>query len=220
MATSSSVISCLGFSGTPVLNHVSATIAAGQTVALVGVTGSGKSTLISLLARLHDPPPGTVFVDGVDVREMPLATLRGAIGFVPQEPFLFSDTLADNVAFGLDAITEAGRAGRAGEAGRAGGAGTAGAGRSRSALQADGTTRPHRRRRRRRAARQGRRRLSQGLRDDGRRARHHAAPAGRSSGPALARAIVIDPRILILDDALSAGGHLHRGGDPRRACVA
>ena len=66
-------------------------------------TGSGKSTLISLLARLHDPPPGTVFVDGVDVRDIPLATLRGAIGFVPQEPFLFSDTLADNVAFGLDA---------------------------------------------------------------------------------------------------------------------
>src|SRR4029453_5137855 len=63
----------------------------------------GKSTLISLLARLHDPPPGTVFVDGVDVREIPLAVLRSAIGFVPQEPFLFSDTLADNVAFGLDA---------------------------------------------------------------------------------------------------------------------
>ena len=76
---------------------------AGQTVALVGATGSGKSTLISLLPRLHEPPPGTVFVDGVDVREMPLAALRGAIGFVPQEPFLFSDTLADNVAFGLDA---------------------------------------------------------------------------------------------------------------------
>src|SRR5262245_15407211 len=92
------------YGGKPVLNHVSATIAAGETVALVGVTGSGKSTLINLLARLHDPPPGTVFVDGVDVREMPLATLRGAIGFVPQEPFLFSDSLANNVAFGLDAI--------------------------------------------------------------------------------------------------------------------
>jgi ATP-binding cassette subfamily B protein len=91
------------FGGTPILNHVSATIAAGQTVALVGVTGSGKSTLISLLARLHDPPPGTVFIDGIDVRDLPLATLRSAIGFVPQEPFLFSDTLADNVAFGLDA---------------------------------------------------------------------------------------------------------------------
>ena len=63
-------------------------------------TGSGKSTLLSLLARLHDPPPGTVFVDGIDVRELPLATLRGAIGFVPQEPFLFSDTIAANVAFG------------------------------------------------------------------------------------------------------------------------
>ena len=76
------------------------TIPAGQTVAIVGRTGSGKSTLLSLLARLHDPPPGTVFIDGIDVREMPLATLRGAIGFVPQEPFLFSDTIAENVAFG------------------------------------------------------------------------------------------------------------------------
>ena len=86
------------------LDHVSARIEAGQTVAVVGVTGSGKSTLISLLARLHDPPPGTVFVDGVDVREIPLARLRGSIGFVPQEPFLFSDTLADNIAFGLDTV--------------------------------------------------------------------------------------------------------------------
>jgi ATP-binding cassette, subfamily B, multidrug efflux pump len=101
----------------PVLNHVSATIAAGETVALVGVTGSGKTTLISLLARLHDPPPGTVFIDGFDVRDLPLATLRGAIGFVPQEPFLFSDTLGDNVAFGLDAIGGAGWAGQAGAAG-------------------------------------------------------------------------------------------------------
>ena len=105
----------------PVLMHISATIAAGQTVALVGVTGSGKSTLISLIARLHDPPPGTVLVDGVDVRDIPLAVLRRAIGFVPQEPFLFSDTIADNVAFGLDA----GGAGLAGQAGRAGRAGHA-----------------------------------------------------------------------------------------------
>ena len=90
-----------------VLNHVSATIEAGQTVALVGITGSGKSTLISLLARLHEPPCGSVFIDGVDVRDIPLATLRHAIGFVPQEPFLFSDTLADNIAFGLDAHTQA-----------------------------------------------------------------------------------------------------------------
>src|SRR5207302_418081 len=94
----------------PVLSHISARIEAGQTVALVGVTGSGKSTLINLLARLHDPPPGTVFIDGVDVRDIPLAVLRGAIGFVPQEAFLFSDTLADNVAFGLDASDGARRA--------------------------------------------------------------------------------------------------------------
>src|SRR6185503_1882078 len=60
-----------------------------------------KSTLISLLPRLHEPPPGTVFLDGVDVREIPLERLRGAIGFVPQEPFLFSDSIAENVALGL-----------------------------------------------------------------------------------------------------------------------
>jgi len=86
-----------------VLEDVSATIPAGTTTALVGPTGSGKSTLISLLARLHEPPPGAVLVGGVDVRHLPLAELRSAIGFVPQEPFLFSDTLGDNVAFGLDA---------------------------------------------------------------------------------------------------------------------
>src|SRR5262249_41850953 len=71
-----------------VLDGINATIEAGQTVALVGPTGSGKSTLISLLARLYDPPRGTVFVDGVDVRDLPLSVLRGAVGFVPQEPFL------------------------------------------------------------------------------------------------------------------------------------
>jgi ATP-binding cassette subfamily B multidrug efflux pump len=91
------------YGGRPVLDHISVKIEAGQTVALVGVTGAGKSTLISLLARLHDPPPGSVFIDGIDVRDIPLPVLRGAMGFVPQEPFLFSDTLADNIAFGLDA---------------------------------------------------------------------------------------------------------------------
>jgi ATP-binding cassette subfamily B multidrug efflux pump len=100
------------YGATPVLRHVSARIPAGQSIAIVGPTGSGKSTLLSLLARLHDPPPGTVFVDGVDVRAIPLATLRGAIGFVPQEPFLFSDTIADNVAFGLDALDGGDAAGR------------------------------------------------------------------------------------------------------------
>jgi len=85
----------------PVLDDVSIRIERGETIALVGATGSGKSTLISLLPRLHEPPPGTVFMDGIDVREIPLERLRGAIGFVPQEPFLFSDTIAENIAFGV-----------------------------------------------------------------------------------------------------------------------
>jgi ATP-binding cassette subfamily B protein len=86
--------------GPIVLDDISLDVTPGQTIAIVGKTGSGKSTLLSLLARLHDPPPGTVLIDGRDVRELPLATVRGAIGFVPQEPFLFSDTIAENVAFG------------------------------------------------------------------------------------------------------------------------
>ena len=84
-----------------VLHDVSLTIPPGTTTAIVGATGSGKSTLLSLLPRLHEAPPGTVFIDGVDVREIPLATLRSAIGFVAQEPFLFSASVADNIAFGL-----------------------------------------------------------------------------------------------------------------------
>ena len=84
-----------------VLSDVSFSVKAGETVAIVGGTGSGKSTLVNLLPRLQNPPRGTVFIDGRDVRDIPLGELRGAIGFVPQEPFLFSDTLADNVAFGV-----------------------------------------------------------------------------------------------------------------------
>ena len=83
-----------------VLHDVNAVLPAGTTTAIVGGTGSGKSTLLSLLVRLRNPPPGTVFVDGVDVREIPLSVLRGGIGFVPQEPFLFGATIAENIAFG------------------------------------------------------------------------------------------------------------------------
>ncbi|HVR71352.1 MAG TPA: ABC transporter ATP-binding protein [Vicinamibacteria bacterium] len=89
--------------GRPVLHGIDLHVPAGTTVAVVGPTGSGKSTLVSLVPRLFEAPPGTVFVDGHDVRRLPLALLRGSIGFVPQESFLFSDTVGDNVAFGLPA---------------------------------------------------------------------------------------------------------------------
>jgi ATP-binding cassette subfamily B protein len=88
-------------SNAPALDRISLRIEAGETAAFIGATGSGKSTLISLLPRLHEPPSDTVFLDGIDVRRIPLATLRGAIGFVPQEPFLFSDTIGENIAFGV-----------------------------------------------------------------------------------------------------------------------
>jgi ATP-binding cassette subfamily B protein len=90
-----------------VLRQISARLPAGSTTAIVGGTGSGKSTLLNLLPRLNDPPPGTVFIDGIDVRDLPLAVVRGAIGFVPQEPFLFSATIADNIAFGVQAANRA-----------------------------------------------------------------------------------------------------------------
>ena len=89
------------YDGRPVLQDLDLRVPAGKTVAVVGPTGSGKSTLMSLIPRLYEAPPGTVFVDGHDVRRIPLAVLRGAVGFVPQETFLFSDTVGENIAFGL-----------------------------------------------------------------------------------------------------------------------
>jgi ATP-binding cassette, subfamily B, multidrug efflux pump len=90
----------------PVLAGVDFQVQAGQTVALVGRTGSGKSTVLALIPRLIDPPEGTLFVDGIDVRRLPLARLRSAIGMVPQETFLFSATIRENVAFGRPDATE------------------------------------------------------------------------------------------------------------------
>ncbi|HYJ46975.1 MAG TPA: ATP-binding cassette domain-containing protein, partial [Pyrinomonadaceae bacterium] len=86
----------------PVLQDINLTIEAGQTVALVGRTGSGKSTLANLVTRLVEAPPGTVFIDDRPIRDYPLAQLRAATGYVPQETFLFSDNLAENIAFGVE----------------------------------------------------------------------------------------------------------------------
>jgi len=91
-------------SAQPVLRDITISVPAGETLAIVGHTGSGKSSLINLIPRLFDPPAGTIFVDGQDIRDWPLAALRMAIGYVPQETFLFSDTIAENIAFGKNGI--------------------------------------------------------------------------------------------------------------------
>jgi ATP-binding cassette subfamily B protein len=171
------------YGDTLVLDRVSAGIPAGQTVALVGPTGSGKSTLISLLARLHDPPRGTVFLDGVDVLDLPLSVLRGAIGFVPQEPFLFSDTLGDNVAFGLETRQD-----------------TKGTKDTAAAAARDAKIRT--------ASEIAR--LDKDVADFPKGydtmvgERGITLSGGQKQRTAIARAVITDPRILILDDALSA----------------
>jgi len=86
----------------PALHNINLKVPAGTTLAIVGHTGSGKSTLVNLIPRLFDPPRGTVFVDGKDVHQWPVADLRKSVGYVPQETFLFSDTIRENIAFGKD----------------------------------------------------------------------------------------------------------------------
>ena len=154
-----------------VLDDISARLPAGSVTAIVGATGSGKSTLLSVLPRLHDAPPGTVFVDGIDVRRLPLRVLRGAIGFVPQEPFLFSDSLAENIAFGVrpdeatpERIAEAARVAR---------------------LDHDVADFP--------------KGYETSVGERG-----ITLSGGQKQRTAIARALMVDPRILILDDALSA----------------
>ena len=162
------------YNGRAILSNISATVEPGQMLALVGPTGSGKSTVVNLLPRLFDPPPGTVFIDGVDVREIPLTVLRGMIGYVPQEPFLFSETIAQNVTFGAlndgdasverEAVTQAVAVAR---------------------LDTDVNDFP-----------------------DGFETavgeRGITLSGGQKQRTALARALLMDPQILILDDALSA----------------
>jgi ATP-binding cassette subfamily B protein len=168
-----------------VLQGISLQIPPGETAAFVGATGSGKSTLIALLPRLQDPPSGTVFLDGRDVREIPLERLRGAIGFVPQEPFLFSEEIAGNIAFGVHQPSGEGSHPASGHA---------------DAAELD--------RRMREAAAVAR--LDKDVESFPRGyetavgERGITLSGGQKQRTALARALMVDPRVLILDDALSA----------------
>jgi ATP-binding cassette subfamily B protein len=92
-----------GYFSKPVLEDITLDVPAGSTVAIVGATGSGKTTLVNLIARVHDVRAGRVTVDGTDVRDIPLQQLHEAVAFVPQESFLFSATLGENVGWGGDA---------------------------------------------------------------------------------------------------------------------
>jgi ATP-binding cassette subfamily B multidrug efflux pump len=91
-----------GYNGVSVLKEINLSVPAGSSLAIVGPTGSGKTTLVSLISRIYDAAPGMVLIDGRPIRDFPLETLRRNIGFVPQETFLFSDTIRGNIAFGKD----------------------------------------------------------------------------------------------------------------------
>jgi ATP-binding cassette, subfamily B, multidrug efflux pump len=93
------------YGDTPVLKDISLHIPQGSTLAIVGPTGCGKSTLVNLISRVYDAPEGTLFIDGRSVRKYPLAVLRRNIGMVPQETFLFSETIRENLAFGVPGAT-------------------------------------------------------------------------------------------------------------------
>jgi ATP-binding cassette subfamily B protein len=154
----------------PALKDVSFTIGTGQKVAVVGRTGSGKSTIVQLLLRHYRLPDGMLFLDGRDVNTIPLAELRGAIGTVPQDLFLFSDKIRENIAFGgLNGVADDAIA-RAAEISR---------------LAADLEQFPDR--------------LDQVIGERG-----VTLSGGQKQRTALARAVVREPRILVLDDALSA----------------
>jgi ATP-binding cassette subfamily B protein len=89
-----------------VLSHINLSIPAGSILGIVGPVGSGKSTLLRLIARLYPIGNGMLFLDGIDINRIPLKVLRSAVGFVPQESFLFSRTIADNIAYGKEGASE------------------------------------------------------------------------------------------------------------------
>jgi ATP-binding cassette subfamily B multidrug efflux pump len=92
--------------GRPAIKEVHFTVEAGQTAALVGKVGCGKSTLLQVIPRLFSVPRGTVFIDGMDIQDIPLKRLRQSVGFVTQEVFIFSDTIRNNVLFGREGVSE------------------------------------------------------------------------------------------------------------------
>jgi ATP-binding cassette subfamily B protein len=94
------------YNSTPVLRDINLRIPAGSSLAIVGPTGSGKTTLVSLIPRIYDAEPGSVLIDGIPIREYPIASLRRNLGFVPQETFLFSETVRENIAFGKEDATD------------------------------------------------------------------------------------------------------------------
>jgi ATP-binding cassette subfamily B protein len=157
------------YDGVPVLHDIDLVVPAGQTVAVVGPTGSGKSTLVSLIPRLWNAPVGTLFVDGHDIRRIPLQVLRGAVGFVPQESFLFSESVRENLAFGL----------RGGDSERAEPAA--------ELAQLAGDVRD----------------FPRGF-ETAVGERGITLSGGQKQRAALARALAVDPKILVLDDTLSA----------------
>ena len=153
----------------PVLRDVSFSVKHGETVGIVGRTGSGKSTLLALITRTFEPPPATIFLDGRPVETIPLHELREWIGMVPQETFLFSESIAENILFGRANATPDEVRDAAEEAGLSGDVAT----------------------------------FSQGL-ETVIGERGITLSGGQKQRTAIARALIRNPQILILDDALSA----------------